>query len=251
MYSRNSFGSYYPVNSTVHRLNPVVKLINFLLSILLLSLTNSMPINVFVFALVLILALLSYVPFRYFANTFWSMRYIYIIIVFVCAYFRLNIQESLIYVLKLVSIVEYLNVFAYTTSPSESAYAIEKFLSFFNFLCLPVSNIAFKLNAMLRYIPLVLVVENKALKAQASRGIDYYHSNYFGRTNALMSLYSNIGRLTNRKNKDIAFASELRLFNIKRYRTNYRTNKIGFYDVFFTLFHLILLYAYLVERGVL
>ena len=66
-----------------------------------------------------------------------------------------------------------------------------------------------------------------------------------------MSLYSNIGRLTNRKNKDIAFASELRLFNIKRYRTNYRTNKIGFYDVFFTLFHLILLYAYLVERGVL
>lgn len=251
MYSRNSFGSYYPVNSTVHRLNSVVKLINFLLAILLLTLTNSMPINVFVFALVLILALLSYVPFRYFANTFWSMRYIYIIIVFVCAYFRLNIQESLIYVLKLVSVVEYLNVFAYTTSPSESVYAIEKFLSFFNFLCLPVSKIAFKLNAMLRYIPLVLVVENKALKAQASRGIDYYHSNYFGRTNALMSLYSNIGRLTNRKNKDITFASELRLFNIKKYRTNYRTNKIGFYDVFFTLFHLILLYAYLVERGVL
>ena len=28
MYSRNSFGSFYPVDSSVHRLNPVVKLFN-------------------------------------------------------------------------------------------------------------------------------------------------------------------------------------------------------------------------------
>ena len=29
MYSRNSFGSYYPVESMIHKLNPVIKIINF------------------------------------------------------------------------------------------------------------------------------------------------------------------------------------------------------------------------------
>ena len=47
------------------------------------------------------------------------------------------------------------------------------------------------------------------------------------------------------------FASVLRLFHDRRKRSNYRTNKIGFYDLFFTLFHLVLIYAILVERGIL
>ena len=40
MYSRNSFGSFYPVDSSVHRLNPVVKLFNFIIAILLMILSD-------------------------------------------------------------------------------------------------------------------------------------------------------------------------------------------------------------------
>ena len=184
-------------------------------------------------------------------NTFWSLRYIYILILFICAYFRLSITESFIYIIKLITTVEYLNILAFTTSPSESAYGIEKFLSYFNFLYLPITKFAFKINKMLRYVPLMLTVEYKTLKAEASRGIDYFHSNMFGRMNAVGTIYRNILTLTKRKSRDIAFASELRLYNMKRYRTNYRTNRVGFYDLFFTVFHLALVYAYLVQRGVM
>ena len=104
---------------------------------------------------------------------------------------------------------------------------------------------------MLRYVPLMLTVEYKTLKAEASRGIDYFHSNMFGRMNAVGSIYRNILALTKRKSRDIAFASELRLYNMKRYRTSYRTNRVGFYDLFFTVFHLALVYSYLVQRGVM
>ena len=45
MQSRNAFGSFYPVDSAVHRLNPVVKLINFILCIIVLSLTNNLYIK--------------------------------------------------------------------------------------------------------------------------------------------------------------------------------------------------------------
>lgn len=62
MYSRNSFGSYYPINSTIHRLNPVMKLINFVIAILILLLSNNLQINIFVLALTFVMMLLSYVP---------------------------------------------------------------------------------------------------------------------------------------------------------------------------------------------
>lgn len=251
MYSRNSFGSFYPVDSSVHRLNPVVKLFNFIVAIVLMLLTDSIYINLFLFGLVLCMQLLSFVPFRYYFRTFWSLRYIYILIVFICAYFRLNITETVVYIIKLITLVEYLNILAYTTSPSESAYGIEKFLSFFNFLYLPITKFAFKINKMLRYVPLMLTVEYKTLKAEASRGIDYFHSNIFGRMNAVGTIYGNILALTKRKSRDMAFASELRLYNMKRYRTNYRTNRVGFYDIFYTAFHLVLIYAYLVQKGVI
>ena len=251
MYSRNSFGSFYPVDSSVHRLNPVVKLFNFIVAILLIILSDSLYINLFLFSLVLCMELLSFVPFKYYFRTFWSLRYIYILILFICAYFRLSITESFIYIIKFITTVEYLNILAFTTSPSESAYGIEKFLSYFNFLYLPITKFAFKINKMLRYVPLMLTVEYKTLKAEASRGIDYFHSNMFGRMNAVGTIYRNILTLTKRKSRDIAFASELILYNMKRYRTNYRTNRVGFYDLFFTVFHLALVYAYLVQRGVM
>ena len=66
MYSRNSFGSYYPVNSIIHKLNPVIKLFNFLIVIVLIILSNSIYVNSFILGLLIIMMLLSYVPFNYY-----------------------------------------------------------------------------------------------------------------------------------------------------------------------------------------
>ena len=66
-----------------------------------------------------------------------------------------------------------------------------------------------------------------------------------------MSLLSNSLRLTKVKSKEINYASELKLYNDKRYRTNYETNRVGFNDIFFFMFHLALLYACVVEKGLL
>ena len=153
--------------------------------------------------------------------------------------------------IKFISFVEYLSLIAYTTSPSESAYGIEKILSFFNFLFLPVSKLSFKLNSMLRYYPLYLTVEHKTFKIVSSRGFDYYYSNIISRALIFTRVKGKIRKMMKRRNEEIAFCQELRLFNIKKYRTNYRTNKVGFYDIFLILFHLCLIYAYLVDGGLL
>ena len=251
MYSRNSFGSYYPIDSPIHRLIPVVKLINFIILILLLILCNSLTIHIFALLLLVIMILLSLVPYRYYFDTFWSLRYIYIIIAFICLYFEQSLDVCFVWLIKLVCVVEYLSLIAYTTSPSESAYGIEKFLSFFNFLFLPVSKFAFKLNSMLRYHPLKLTVEHKTFKIVSSRGFDYYYSNVITRALLFTRVKGRIKKLIKIRNKEIAFCQQLRLFSLKKYRTNYRTNKVSFNDIFFLLFHLVLIYAYLVDGGLI
>jgi len=251
MYSRNSFGSYYPIKSIIHRLNPIIKLIIFLMIILLLILSSSLYIHIFLVSLIIIMLLLSKVPLSYYFKTIWFFRYIYILIAFVCAYFNITLELTSIYILKLIIFVEYINIFAFTTSPSETIYGIEKVISPFNFLFLPISKIAFKINNALRYLPLMMSVEYKVLKAQSSRGIDYNNSTIFGRMYALNNILSNIFSLTKEKNKEIQFSEKLRLYNVKTYRTNYRTNKIGIYDIIFLSFVLLMIYAYIKEKGIL
>ena len=103
---------------------------------------------------------------------------------------------------------------------------------------------------MLRYYPLMLSVEYNTLKAAASRGIDYYHSNIIKRVVIFLKLRSSVQRKTKDKSKEIKFASELRLFNIRRKRTIYRKNRVGFTDIFLLLFHLLFIYVYLSEMGI-
>ncbi len=251
MYSRNSFGSYYPIDSLIHRLNPVVKLINFLLTIILICISSSIYVNSFVLVLLFVMLLMSYVPFKFYLNSIWSLRYIYIIIAFLCLYFDTQMVECFVYLIKFTIVIEYLNLLAYTTSPSESIYGIEKFLSFFNFLYLPISKLAFKINAVLRFIPLAQGIEYKTFKAASSRGIDYYHGTIFGRIYAYLKVHSNFGKLIKHRIHEIQECSELRLFDLKKYRTNYRTNRVNYNDIFFLLFHLGLILVHLIESGII
>ena len=74
---------------------------------------------------------------------------------------------------------------------------------------------------------------------------------FFEQNICFLSLLSNSLRLTKAKSKELVYASELKLFSNKMYRTNYQTNRVGFNDIFFFMFHLALMYACIVEKGLL
>lgn len=251
MYSKNSFGNFYPVDSSIHRLNPIVKFINFIVAIVLVVLSMSLRIHIFLFALVFIMALLSFVPTKFYFKTFYSLRYIYILIVFLCLSFGFDLETTIVYLLKLVIVVEYLVLMIYTTSPSELNYGMERILRTFNLFGANISAFVVDITNIIRFIPLVITTENKILKSQSSRGIDYNNSDIFGRAYALITAYKNVLRLSFKKSKQIRKNEEIRLFNIRKKRTNYRTNKVGFYDLIFFLFHITIVVAYLIEGGYL
>ena len=100
MQSRNSFGYYYPIDSLIHRLNPVMKLVNFILMVILICLPSSIYVHAFALALVVIMIFMSYVPFRFYIRTIWALRYIYILIAFFYS-LGLSLSISLFFVHKI------------------------------------------------------------------------------------------------------------------------------------------------------
>ena len=247
MYSRASFGSYYPIESLIHKLNPIIKLINFLITSIRLILSNSLYVHIFLLIYIVLIAFMSLVPPRYYFNTFWHLRYIYIIVGIIMALAGQTIETYVVYMSKLIIVLEYINILAFTTSPSESIYALDRFLSLPNFLYLNVGYLAFKINSLLRYFPLYMSVKYKTITSSVSRGIVYGKLSFIKK----IKLHFNIRRIARIKRREILNESKLRHFDIKKRRTNYRTNRIRFTDIFFLLFHLLILYVCFAEGGLI
>ncbi len=251
MYSKDTPGNYYPIDSALHRLNPIVKLLNFIISIGIICFSNSLQIHLLLLSLVFIMCMLSYVPTKFYFNSFYSLRYFYILIVVLCAFFKLDLQTTLVYIFKLIIVIEYLSIIFYTTSRSELNYGIEKVLNVFNFLGLNMAVVANGITNVISFFPTLVNTGKIILKSQSSRGIDYNNSDIVGRLYAIGHIYKDAFRLTLHKMKKIKENAEIRLFNVRKYRTNYKTNRVGFYDLVFFTFHIFIVIALLADKGYL
>lgn len=251
MYSRHSLGDFYPVKSTMHKINPIIKFINFLIVIVLVIGSTSLEIHLFLISLVVVMMLISNVPLRFYFNTLYSFRYMWLILLFVLSHLGFSLELCVVYLIKIISVLQYLNIIIYTTSTSELYYGFEKILGTFNFLNFNIGKISIAIVNAIKFFPLLMMTENRILKTQASRGIDYYHSDIIGKLYAIKNSLNNTFRVYKYKQKQISNMTNLRMFTTRRKRTNLRVNYVGFYDVIFLLFHLALLTSYIFERGIL
>ena len=249
MYSRNVFGNYYPVDSIIHKLNPVMKFINFLMFLMVVCLSGSLYLHLFMFGNILIMTLLSNVPFSYYFNTIYSARYFYVLITIICALLGINLNILLMLLLKIIVFMMYLALMLYTTSITEIVYAVNKIIFPFNILNKDTTNISVSLSNILSFIPLLITTEQKVLKSEAGRGVDYYNSGLRGKIYSRWVAYKNILDLTRERMAKTRLSNELRLFTIKSNKTNLRTNYIGIYDVISFVFHILIVYGFIAGVG--
>lgn len=251
MQSNKYFGSFYPVNSIIHKLNPVVKLLCLLL--FLVPMIGSMDIKLHIVILFFITMILysSNVPLRFYMNMLYGLRYFYILLLFVFASRGLTLEETVIVLIKISSIIEYLAFIFYTTAPSELKYGIEKILSPFNFLNLNLGKISNTVILIITFFPILFTTEQSVLMNAGSRGLDYYHSDILAKIVVVASSFKNTLRLTIQKIKETKLACELQMYKVTKFRTNLRTNKVKFFDIILIFVHLIFIAYYIYERGLL
>ncbi len=251
MYSRNSFGDFYPIESLLHKINPVIKFISFLIIIIIIIGTNSLELHIFMISLIFVMMMFSNVPMKFYFNTLYSLRFIWILLLFFFSSIGFSLELCIVYFIKIIAVLGYLNIIIFTTSPSELYYGIESMFIPFNVFNFNIGRLALSIVNIIRFLPLLITTEYKILKTQASRGIDYHHSDIMGRIYAVIHTLKNTLRLCFYKIKKTSEVSKLRMFNVKRKRSNLRVNYVGFYDFVFLSFHIALLISYIFERGLL
>lgn len=234
-------GRYYSVKSKIHAMNPLAKIICTFLFLLITLMCSNIILNIVLIFFVLIIANMTHISMNLYFKTIKSIRFIIIFIIIINLILKVDVQITLVMIIRLSLIVMYTTILTLTTPPNEITYSLEKFFAPLKILKVPVNKMALTLSLALRFIPTIIDQGNRILKTQASRGIDYYNSNFKGKLLAIKSLILPMVILTIKKADQLADSMEIRLYNINEKRTNFRLNRWGVFDTYLVLMHLLLL----------
>ncbi len=250
MLDNKYFTSFYPVNSSIHKLNPVIKILCFLLMLVPIIASSDISLHLIMLFAVIYLLYSSKVPFRFYFDTVYSLRFILLIVVLLLAFKDFYMENAACIIIKIVLVMLYLSMMFYTTSPSELKYGIEKILSPFNLFNINISPlINASVNALV-FFPNLFITEKRVLVSASSRGVDYFHTDIISRFYALMLSFKNTFRLARERNKKVIFSASLKGYSTHKYRTNLRTNKVTFNDVFMIVLFVGFIAFYVWQRSI-
>ena len=238
MLNKIMIGRYYPINSLVHKMNPLAKIICVLLFVIMSFFTFDLRFNALLLVLLMLMICNTKVPFDIFFKTILSIKWLLLFILIINLVVGSNLEVTIITMFRLIFVVLYTSILTLTTPPTEITYGLEKLFSPLKIIGIPVNKMALSIRLALRFIPTIIDQGNKIIKSQASRGIDYYNSNLKGKILSIKSLIIPMFVLSIRKADDLADSMEVRLYNVNNKRINFRQNKWRFYDTFVVLLHL-------------
>lgn len=251
MYSRTTLGNYYPINSIIHKLNPVNKIFCLILFILFIFINTSLKLHFILLSFLVLFMLLSKVPFRFYFNIIFSLRYVLVVLGIVLIIFTVTPPLTIVILSKIIMLTIIVSIMTFTTSPSELSYGIEKMISPFNLFNINLSKIINNIVNSIRFIPMFITIEYTVLKSVESRGIDYSYSNMLSRFFVKKKMFRSVFVLTKKRFKNIKDEAILRMFSYKKYRTNFKVNKYGFNDLIYSLVFISILFIHLYERGII
>ncbi|WP_270942968.1 energy-coupling factor transporter transmembrane component T family protein [Romboutsia lituseburensis] len=231
-----TIGQYYPSNSAIHKLDARVKLIaTFVFMVSLFIINKFWPYAVVLLALISVVKL-SNIPMKYIIKGIKPLRWIILFTFVINVFFlpgdpiwsfgflsitRQGVEQAIFMAVRLVFLVVGTSILTLTTSPIELTDGIERLLSPFRKVGLPVHELAMMMTIALRFIPTLLDETDKIMKAQMSRGADFESKNLISRAKNLVPLLVPLFVSAFRRADELAMAMEARC-----YRGGYNRTKM-------------------------
>lgn len=222
-----TIGQYYQTDSTVHRLDPRVKLLGTLLFIVALFLYKN-PAG-YALGLVFLLSVikLSHVPLKFITK---GLKGIMIVLVFtvlinlfltpgtaVVSFWKLTITYegigvALTMLFRLTMLIMGSSIVTLTTTPNNLTDGLEKGLGFLKIFRVPVGDVAMMMSIALRFIPILMEETDRIMKAQLARGADFESGNIVKKAKALVPVLVPLFVSAFRRAGDLAMAMEARCY---------------------------------------
>ena len=226
-----TFGQYYISNSTIHRLDPRLKIVLTVFMIVLLFVCQGFAsLGVFTIFSILVL-IFSTVPVKLYLK---NLKVIIPIIIFtgllnlfytktgakidVFSLFSIytdGIEKSIFMSLRIIILILLSSVLTYTTTPNDITDALERLFSSLKFVGLgnAVHTISMMMTIAIRFIPTLIEETDKIMNAQKARGAVLESGGLIKKIKALIPILIPLLISSIRKAYDLAEAMECRCYN--------------------------------------
>ncbi|MBO4925640.1 MAG: energy-coupling factor transporter transmembrane protein EcfT [Clostridia bacterium] len=236
-----TLGQYYPVDSEVHKMDPRIKIVLLIASIVAVFLAQNLMALVPVMVFLALAARLSRVPVKLMIKGLKPLRFILILTFVMNLFFlpgetplmdlgfavikRESVITAVRYSLRLVLLVLFSSLLTLTTAPIALTDGLERLLSPLKVIRFPAHEMAMMMTIALRFIPTLLEEADKIMKAQTARGADFESGNLFKRAKAMVPLLVPLFVSAFRRAGDLAMAMEARCYHGGEGRTRLRVLK--------------------------
>lgn len=232
--------SYYSINSDIHKMNPIYKIICMIIFLLLLLSNNILFLTILILFIISLL-ILSKIPLKkYIKNIVYILPFI-VCIVIINIVFKIELIVSLKSIMKLISILWYSNLLIYTTKPNDITYALEKIFYPLKIFGVPVKSLSLSLSLSIRFIPTIFEQSKKVLKSQLSRGL-YFNNNIKENINKLFSILIPTFKLSFKRSEEIANTLDMKLYVSNKKSTKYKSFTFSSSDDNIIFMHILLIF---------
>lgn len=232
-----TIGQYYPVESTIHRLDPRIKIIITLLFMIGLFLVRNFWGFLAFFLLVFFAIYLAQLPLKLVVRGLRPIIYFLFFTIIIHLFFtrgeilfhlgplavtQEGIRNGLFVTSRLLLLVVGTSFLTLTTTPIQLTDAIEFLLKPGRKIRVPAHEIAMMITIALRFIPTLVVEAEKIMKSQMARGADFESGNVLRRARNYIPLLIPLFIGAFRRADELALAMEARLYRGGEGRTRLR-----------------------------
>lgn len=241
-----TLGKYLPLNSTIHKLDPRLKIISLLILLITIFIDSGCLGYLIISFFVIILLRLSKLKFSYIIKSLkpmvLMMSFLMIINIFmirqgdiIFSYGFLNIYsggivQTLYILVRLILIVTLTTILTATTKPLDLTLGLEYLFKPLKRFGFPAHEVSMMISISLRFIPTLLEETQRIMKAQESRGVDFKEGKLMEKIKAIVSLIVPLFISAFQRAEDLANAMESRGYNPEKRRTRYKQLKWRFED---------------------
>lgn len=240
MENRYDVFDYCLINSRIHNLNFVYKILSIILVLICLIMADSVidiiVINFFLF----IIMLWSNVRIRLYIRNLNSIKIILLLVFLVFSFIYLNVFVGILWCIKVMDIVIYLSIIMMTTTLNDVVYGLERLLrpikGFVN-----VSDISLKMGMYMKFITILYSEGERIKNSKKLRGVRFKDISFIDKIdyliNGIVPVYrSAIDRLERLKN-----VMYVRNYGVSLNRCNYRLNKWGKTDTILLVINVVII----------
>lgn len=245
-----TFGSYFPAESFVHKMDARVKIliaIAYMVAVFLVSAFHFLGFAACL-AFVIIATIVSKVPFIRVLSSVKAIIFFVIFSAVLQLFFNkhgtvvwwiitdVGLLNTAYIIARIMLIVLGASLLTLTTSPVELADGIEGLLYPLKWIKFPVHEFALIMSIALRFIPTLIDETDRIIKAQKARGADFESGNIFRRAKALIPVLIPLLISSFRRADELADAMDSRCYAGSKTRTRYKKMKLTFRDLVGVLF---------------